>query len=75
MLKIFRKSFYVPYDDGTSYPTTKKAQQAITKYCQENGFSCSFPGDDEVTINGITHDICRGYEHGCRGYAIKLREK
>ena len=76
MLGMFKKSFWVPYDESDIYPSVAKAQQAISKYCEENGDSCSFPSDDEVVINDKLYEIYRGYENGSRGnYGIKCREK
>lgn len=76
MLKMLRKAFWVPYETSDVYPTVKKAQQAISKYCEENGYSYSFPGDDEVVIDEKTYEIYRGYQLGSRGnYGIKCREK
>lgn len=76
MLKILKKAFWVPYEECTVFPTVSKAQQAITKYCEDNGCSCEFVSDDEVTIDGIKYEIYRGYESGSRGnYGIKCREK
>ena len=75
MLRIFKKSFYIPYVDGTTYPTVEKAQQAIVEYCESNGHSYTFTSNDEVIIDGIAYDICRGYHFACRGYGIKCREK
>ena len=74
MLKMFRKSFWVPREDGAIYPTAEKARQAIIEYCEKNGHTYAFTGEDEVTIDGIAHDICRGYDIGCRGYGFKCRE-
>ena len=69
MLKLFKKSIWIPYEDSTVYPTVAKAQQAIIKYCEDNGFSYEFTADDEVVIY-------RGYDSGSRGnYGIKCREK
>ena len=76
MLKLFKKSIWIPYEDSTVYPTVAKAQQAIIKYCEDNGFLYEFTADDEVVIDGIKHEIYRGYESGSRGnYGIKCREK
>lgn len=76
MFKMFKNSFWVPYENGDIYPTVAKAQQAISKYCEENGYSYSFNGDDEVVINEKTYEIYRGYENGSRGsYGIKCRVK
>ena len=76
MLKIFKKSIWIPYQDSTVFPTVSKAQQAIAKYCEDNGFSYEFTADDEVVIDGIKHEIYRGYESGSRGnYGIRCREK
>ena len=76
MWKIFKKAIWIPCEDGTVYPTVSKAQFAIMKYCEENGHSYEFISDDEVIIDGITHEIFRGQEFGSRGnYGIKCREK
>ena len=76
MLSMFKKAFWVTYDESDTYPTVAKAHQAISKYCEENGYSYSFNGDDEVAINGKLYEIYRGYESGSRGnYGIKCREK
>jgi len=76
MLKLFKKAFWVPYEDSITYPTVEKAHQAIAKYCEENGYSYAFTDADEVVINGVAHEIYRGYEVGSRGnYGIKCREK
>ena len=42
MLKLFKKSIWIPYEDSTVYPTVAKAQQAIIKYCEDNGFLYEF---------------------------------
>ena len=76
MLGMFKKSFWVPYDESDIYPSVAKAQQAISKYCEENGDSYSLPSDDEVVINDKLYEIYRGYENGSRGnYGIKCKEK
>lgn len=76
MVKMFKKSFWVPYEDSGIFPTVAKAHQAISKYCEENGESYSFKGDDEVVINEKVYEIYRGYESGSRGnYGIKCKEK
>lgn len=73
---MLKKSFWVPYEDSTVYPTLIAAMNAITKYCEENGESCTFTADDEVEINGIKYEIYRGHELGSRGnYGIKCKEK
>ncbi len=76
MLKLFKKSIWIPYGDSNVYPTVAKAQHAIAKFCEENGFLYEFIADDEVIIDGIKYEIYRGYEAGSRGnYGIKCREK
>ena len=76
MLKIFKKSFWVPCEDVTVCPTVEKAHGAIARYCEKNGWTCVFSGDDEVVIDGVAHEIFRGQEPGGRGsYGIKCREK
>ena len=53
-----------------------KAMEEISRYCEENGETCVFTGDDEVEIGGKRYEIYRGYENGSRGnYGIKCREK
>ena len=52
MFNMSKKAFWVPYNEGDIYPTVVKAHQAISKYCDENGDSYTFTGDDEVVING-----------------------
>lgn len=76
MLKMFRKSFWVPYEDGTSYPTVSKAKEAISKYCEDSGETCVFISDEEVKIGEKLYEIYRGYECGSRGnYGIKCTDK
>ena len=73
---MFKKAFWVPYEDSTYYPTLAKTMEAISKYCEENGESYTFINDDEVEINGKRYEIYRGYENGSRGnYGIKCKEK
>jgi len=73
---MFKKAFWVPYEDSTTYPTLEKAMEAISKYCGENGYTYTFTGDDEVEIDGKRYEIYRGYESGSRGnYGIKCKEK
>lgn len=76
MWNMLKKSFWVPYADSETCPTVTKAKQAISGYCEKNGYTCTFTGDDEVVIDGKTYEIYRGYENGSRGnYGIKCREK
>lgn len=76
MFNFLKKSFWVPYDDSTTYPTEAKTREAISKYCEENGKSCTFISDEEVKIGEKVYEIYRGYESGSRGnYGIKCREK
>ena len=76
MWNMFKKSFWVPYAESGVYPTAAKAKAAISGYCEDNGYSCTFDGDDEVIIDGRAYEIYRGYENGSRGnYGIKCREK
>ena len=76
MLKFLKKSFWVPYEDSTAYPTVEKAHQAIAEDCDKNGHTCVFSGADEVIIDGKEHTIYRGLEPGSRGnYGIKCSEK
>jgi len=76
VIDMFKKSFWVPYEDSANYPTVAKTREAITKYCEEMGTPCTFISDDEVEINGKNYEIYRGYENGSRGnYGIKCKEK
>lgn len=73
---MFKKSFWIPYEDSTNYPTLEKTMEAISKYCESTGETCSFISENEVEIGGKTYEIYRGYENGSRGnYGIKCREK
>lgn len=73
---MFKKSFWVPYDDGSVYPSLSRTMDAISRYCEQNGLSCTFTADNEVEIDGKAYEIYRGYENGSRGnYGIKCREK
>jgi len=36
---MFKKSFWIPYEDSGNYPTVAKAMEAISKYCDDNGDS------------------------------------
>lgn len=73
---MFKKAFWVPYEDNATYPTLAKSKGVISKYCDENGYTYTFTGDDEVEIDGKKYEIYRGYESGSRGnYGIKCKEK
>ena len=50
---MFKKAFWVPYEDSANYPTLAKTMEAISKYCEENGKSYTFINDDEVEINEL----------------------
>ena len=70
-----KKSFWVPYENSTVYPTRETAVDAIARYCGENNWQYEFAGEDEVVINGISYEIYRGHEPGSRGnYGIKCKE-
>ena len=56
---MFKKAFWVPYEDSANYPTLAKTMEAISKYCEENGKSYTFINDDEVEINGKRYEIYR----------------
>lgn len=73
---MFKKSFWVPYEDGAIYPSLTRSMEAITKYCEEHRYSCAFIGDDEVEINDIRYKVDRGFVNGNKGvYGIKCQEK
>ena len=42
ILKMFKKSIWIPYKDPTVYPTVSIAQKTIAKYCEDNGFAYDF---------------------------------
>ena len=76
MFKFLKKAIWIPYEDCTTYPTVAKAHQAIAEFCDKNGYTYVFEGEDEVIIDGVAHEIYRGLESGGRGnYGIKCREK
>lgn len=76
MLKIFKKTIWIDYADSTVYPSIPTTHEAIAKYCEGNGYSCVFTGDEEVLIEGVAHEIYRGQSIFSRGnYIIKCREK
>lgn len=76
MLKLFRKVFWVPYEDSSVYPDLIKTMDAISQYCEKNGDTYTFTADDEVEINGKKYKISREYEPGSRvNYGIKCMEK
>ena len=68
-MKWLHPSFWVAYDKST-YPTVADAQQAIERYCRENGHTCRFLDDDTVEIDGVPHEIYRG-----AGQSGKLRHQ
>ena len=73
-MKWLHASFWVPYE-GTEYPTVSKAQAAISAYCQKNGHTCRFLGDDQVEIAVVPHALYSGYEPGSRvNSGIKFRK-
>lgn len=75
MSKFFKKSFWVPYENSTEYPTLQQTMEAITKYCEENHEACTFLADDRVMIHETVYSIYRGQEMGSRGnYGIKCTE-
>lgn len=73
---MFEKVFLVPYEDSANYPALSKTMKAISRYCEENGYSCIFTGDDEAEISGKKYEIYRDYEPGSRGnYGIIKKKK
>lgn len=64
---MFKKSFFVPYEEVYEFPTVLKAMDAIAAYCGENDWNYSFTGEDEVEINGTPYVIKRGIAMGSRG--------
>lgn len=75
MFKLFKKSFWVPYNDSSNYPTITKTKSAIAEYCTQTNSEFSFIAEDIVIIDNITYKIYRGYESGSKGnYGIKCTE-
>lgn len=73
---MFRKSFFVPYNEPWVFPTELKAMDAVSAYCAENEWTCSFLGNDEAEINGKVYTIKRGIDSGSRGgYGITCVQK
>ena len=76
MFRMFKKAIWIVCEDITACPSVQKTHAEIAKYCEENGYSYNFTCDDEVIIEGVTHEICRGRSPFYRGcYVIKCREK
>ena len=76
MFHFLKKSFWVPYEDGSVYPTVSIVWKTIPLYRKEQGYSFSFINDEEVIINNRTYKIYRGYECGSRGsYGIRCTKK
>lgn len=76
MLKLFKKAFWIPYEDSAVYPTKEKASMAIAEYCEKNGCAYTILNSDEVVIDGVVYEVYRGLESGSRGnYGIKCTEK
>lgn len=76
MSKLFKKSFWVPYENSSVYPTVNAAKEAILSYCNKENWNCNFISDDTVEIDGKLYSIYRGYENGSRGnYGIKCKEQ
>ena len=40
---MFKKAFWIPYEDSAEYPTMVKAMQAISEYCEKNGDPVPLP--------------------------------
>lgn len=57
---MLKKAFWVPYEDSTNYPTLAKTIEAISKYCEENGETCTFIHDDEVENSEKRYEIYGG---------------
>lgn len=76
MFNLFKKSFWVPYENSSVYPTVSVAKKSIESYCKEQNWICVFLSDEVVEIDGKLYNIYRGYENGSRGnYGIKCIEK
>ena len=76
MFKLFKKAFWIPYENSSIYPTMNIAREEIKKYCHKQNVNFRFLDDDVVEIDGKLYDIYRGYENGSRGnYGIKCKEK
>ena len=76
MLKLFKKAFWIVWEDITACPSISETHAAIAKHCESNGYSYHFIADNEIEIEGIVHEICRVRSAFYRGrYVIKCREK
>lgn len=75
MSGLFKKSFWVPYKDGSIYPSFPKVVEAISEYCAKTKEEFTFISEDRVVIDGKTYKIYVGYESGSRGnYGIKCTQ-
>lgn len=82
MMKLFRKSFAIPYEDTLTPPSEKTAKKQIALYCAQENLSYEFTGKSEddnllVTIDGKTWEVLRGIgrgQCGYGGYGISCRE-
>lgn len=72
---MFKKMFPIPYEDVSNYPSPTAAMEAIRKYCEESGESCTFTGDDEVEISGVKYEVQRRASPLDCGYGIWCAEK
>ena len=72
---MFKKSFWIPYKDGSVYPSFPKVVGAISEYCAETKEEFTFVSEDRVIIDGTTYKIYAGYGLGSRGnYGIKCTQ-
>lgn len=76
MGKLFKKSFWIVCENIIACPSAQEMQEAIAKHCVSNGLSYAFTDNNEVVIDGITHETACVRSAFCRGrYVIKCREK
>lgn len=76
VLKLFKKAFWIVWEDITACPSISETHAAIAKHCESNGYSYHFIGDNEIKIEGIVHEISCIRSAFYRGrYVIKCREK
>ncbi len=76
MFNLFKKAFWIVCEDITVCPSIPETHAAIAEYCETNGHSYDFIGDNEIIIDGIVHEIYCARSASYRGrYVIKCREK
>ncbi len=76
MLKLFKNLFGFLMKIALFILLLQKHSRQLSNIVKITDFLYEFTADDEVVIDGIKHEIYRGYDSGSRGnYGIKCREK